>query len=387
MVLARDRRGCSRMRVLVPTCQNLALGALIAGMTDSELSLRVKRAAEAMLAEEAYVAPVGVLVRMGWLPPVRVDEWRQGRLPALERGVQVNLHKLTTAMRILRRWARDEGLQPSQTDYVARTRDRRKLQFSVGGDPAIDKAYRTHWVSPDWSEAKRRRLAERQSKAPDLVVIDALGDWTCTECSGTGQLMLLEGPGPLCMACADLDHLVFLPRGDTALTRRAKKASSLSAVVVHFSRTRKRYERQGILVEEPALAQAEAECLDDDEVRARRRLRDEERRELLDAEFQTSFATAVAMLFPACPSERAASIAAHAALRGSGRVGRTAAGRALDPDAIRLAVVASIRHVDTPYDNLLMSGVSRADARAEVRKDLDRVLDSWAMAPDDRRGD
>lgn len=170
----------------------LARGALIAGVTDSELSLRVKGAAEAMLAEEGYVAPVDVLVRMGWLPPVRVDEWRQGRLPALERGVQANLHKFTSAMRILRRWARDQGLQPSQTDYVARTRDQRNLQFSVGGDPAIEKAYRTHWVSPDWSEAKRRRLAERQSKPPDLVVIDALGDWTCTECSGTGQLMLLE---------------------------------------------------------------------------------------------------------------------------------------------------------------------------------------------------
>lgn len=252
------------------------------GVTDSELSLRVKGAAEAMLAEEGDVAPVDVLVRMGWLPPVRVDEWRQGRLPALERGVQANLHKLTSAMRILRRWARDQGLQPSQTDYVARTRDQRNLQFSVGGDPAIEKAYRTHWVSPDWSEAKGRRLAERQSKPPDLVVIDALGDWTCTECSGTGQLMLLEGPGPLCMACADLDHLVFLPRGDTALTRRAKKASSLSAVVIRFSRTRKRYERQGTLVAEEALARAEAECLADDEVRARRRRRDEERRELLN---------------------------------------------------------------------------------------------------------
>ena len=47
------------------------------------------------------MAPLDVLVRMGWLEPVRVDEWRQGRLPALERGVQVNLHKLSTAMAIL----------------------------------------------------------------------------------------------------------------------------------------------------------------------------------------------------------------------------------------------------------------------------------------------
>jgi hypothetical protein len=54
-----------------------------------------------------------------------------------------------------------------------------------------------------------------------------------------------------------MDHLVFLPSGDAGLTRRAHRASELSAVVVRFSRTRKRYERQGLLVEGAALAQAE----------------------------------------------------------------------------------------------------------------------------------
>ena len=72
------------------------------------------------------------------------------------------------------------------------------------------------------------------------------------------------------MACADLDHLIFLPSGNTALTRRARKHSNLSAVVLKWSRARKRYERQGLLVEEQAIKRAEAECLADDEVRARR---------------------------------------------------------------------------------------------------------------------
>ncbi len=48
----------------------------------------------------------------------------------------------------------------------ARTRDRRKLRFSVGGAPEIKRAYRTHWVSPELSAAKRERLAERQSHPP-----------------------------------------------------------------------------------------------------------------------------------------------------------------------------------------------------------------------------
>jgi hypothetical protein len=57
------------------------------------------------------------------------------------------------------------------------------------------------------------------------------------------------------LVCADLDHLEFLPSGDAAVTRRASKYSKLKAVVLQWSRTRQRYERQGILVETEAIEQ------------------------------------------------------------------------------------------------------------------------------------
>jgi hypothetical protein len=41
-------------------------------------------------------------------------------------------------------------------------------------------------------------------------------------------------------------------------------------------------------------------------------------------------------------------------------------------------VVASVRHQDSDYDSLLMSGVSRDVARDRIRLDIDRVLASWA---------
>jgi hypothetical protein len=43
-------------------------------------------------------------------------------------------------------------------------------------------------------------------------------------------------------------------------------------------------------------------------------------------------------------------------------------------------VVASVRHVDTPYDDLLMAGVSRADARRQVAGEVSAVIDSWRLA-------
>ena len=181
-------------------------------------------------------------------------------------------------MKAFRSWARDRGLKPSETACVARTRDRRQLRFSKSGDPGVECAYRTHWVSPELSDPKRERLAKRQGRPPDLVVISPFEEWTCAGCGNDGDgLLLMEEQGPICIRCAELDHLVFLPSGDAALSRRAKKASRLAAVVVRFSRA-KRYERQGILVEEAALEHAEAECLADAEARARRRERDEVRR-------------------------------------------------------------------------------------------------------------
>ena len=48
--------------------------------------------------------------------------------------------------------------------------------------------------------------------------------------------------------------------------------------------------------------------------------------------------------------------------------------------AITLAVVASVRHLDTDYDRLLMSGVPRAEARDRIRTAIDRVLDRWRTA-------
>ncbi len=128
-------------------------------------------------------------------------------------------------------------------------------------------------------------------RSTDLVVVSPLSEWTCAACESTdGGWLVMEDQGPLCMSCADLAHLVFLPSGDAALTRRTRKHSGLSAVLVRFSRARKRYERQGVLVEEAAIEQAEAECLADEDARARRRERERERRSDEDLEFQRELA-------------------------------------------------------------------------------------------------
>lgn len=147
--------------------------------------------------------------------------------------------------------------------------------------------------------------------------------------------------------------------------------------MLQWSRARKRYERQGLLVEAQALEKAEEECLSDSDARARRREREATRREEEDRHYMDQFAAQVRTLFPSSPSGREQAIAEHACLKYSGRVGRSAAAKALDAETVRLAVIAHIRHRETNYDDLLAKGTDRADARVAVAGTVQQVLQQW----------
>jgi hypothetical protein len=361
----------------------------VTGESRSKLEGRVIDAAQAALARQRYVSPVDVVTGIGWLSPATVDRWRRGTVEHLEGATAVGPERLAAALDLFHRWARSVGLQPVEVAYLAGTRDRRALRFTADADAEMERVYRTHWTSPDLAPASRERLAQRQGAPPDLVVIAPLSDWTCADCGGTGERLVMDLDRPLCLVCADMDHLVFLAAGDAAMTRRAKKASTLSAVVVRFNRSRKRYERLGVLVEPAAVDAAEEQCLGDEEARLRRRERDRERRAGQDLVLVARTAEEIRRLFPGCPPARAEAIAGHTGVRGSGRVGRSAAGRGLIEDAIIRAVVASVRHEDTDYDELLMSGVPRAEARDRVRARIDQILAGWkggARLPPTRSG-
>ena len=345
------------------------------------LEERVARAAETALSRQQYVSAIDVLCGMGILLPTHVDSWRRGRVDYLERVIQGNLHKISSTMEIFRRWAGEKGLKPNETGYVRRARSGTiPLQFSKSGDPVIEKNYSTHYISPALSERKLEKLQEKLNRAPHPVVIEILRDAQCSECCaemGEGSFLLMEAEQPLCMACAGFGDLEFLAAGNVALTRRATKHSARNAVVVRFSRTRKRYERQGVLVETSALERAERECAEDADERAAGRASEAMRRREEDRELVARMAKQIGVLFPGCPAHELAAIAEHTAARSSGRVGRTKAGRNLEERALTAAVVAAVRHKYTAYDKLLERGLDRASARETVGDKIDEILAVW----------
>jgi hypothetical protein len=224
------------------------------------LDERVSEAAEAALAAQNYVSWLDILLGTHWLDPNTARRWQRGEVDCLQSAIQTRPARLAEAHDLFHRWALAKGLVPTEVDYVARTPQQQRLRFTASGNPAMEQFCRTHWLSPGLPDAKRQQVIAKANRPAELVVVQPLKDtWTCHRCGKSGDMLIMENPGPACLRCVGLDDLEFLPAGDALLTRRAKAKSARHAVVVRFSRTRKRYERQGLLVEPQALSEAARE--------------------------------------------------------------------------------------------------------------------------------
>ena len=223
-----------------------------------------------------------------------------------------------------------------------------------------------------------------EALAHEIVVLVTPVPVPCGECGALrvrGDLVHYEAATPLCLDCALLGRLALLPSGDVALTRRASAHSKRRALVLEWSARRKRYERRGTLVEPEAIRRARAECDTDATAREAQRTRAAVRREAQERDYVASFTAAVLSLFPSCPISEAREIAAHACEKHSGRVGRTADAKQLEPEMVRLAVIAHVRHLHTSYDQIIARTRDRRTSRARIKGDVSSVLREWEAAP------
>jgi hypothetical protein len=350
-------------------------------MQPSKIETRVIEAAEKVLSRQNYVNVLDLFCEMGFLPWSNFELWRKGRIATLDDTIQCGPEKRAASIEIFQKWAQQKGLRLSEAQYQRQGRNGAvNLQFSPKDDPEVEKTYRIQYLSGELTERKTEQLQERLEKAPQPIVYKIVKESTCSDCGLEllkDDLLFMDGDQPLCLTCAEFGDLEYLGAGNTALTRRSTKYSSRTAVVVHWSRSRKRYERQGILAETAAIEKAEKECLEDADERAAARARDAERRKKDDQELVVRMKDEISKLFPGCPAEEVAAIAEHTAVRGSGRVGRSEAGRSLAEDALTAAVIASIRHRHTNYDDLLAGGTPRPIARQRISDRIDQVLERW----------
>lgn len=109
--------------------------------------------------QRGYAAPVDVLMDIGVLQKAKYEDWRFGRIDYLERVCGVNLHKLSSIMAEIRRYASRFDLKPSFCFYKQWGTKKKggkpalPLRFSKSGDESIERAYATHYVD-------KRKVAE-----------------------------------------------------------------------------------------------------------------------------------------------------------------------------------------------------------------------------------
>ena len=128
---------------------------------------RIARAFEQTLARGKVVAPVDVLISMNLLAPERLEDWRRGRVPYLEKVINCNLSRLSRLLRILRFHAHDLNLVPSITVYTRWSKGpKQRLRFTKNADPKLEEAYARHFVWP--GKGAFHPAAPREKNVPAL---------------------------------------------------------------------------------------------------------------------------------------------------------------------------------------------------------------------------
>ena len=155
------------------------------------------------------------------VPPTRGRRGRPGGRPGRRRRRRAARAQPSSGFRSRRRSARRSA---SRSQVIASSRTRPMMPRATDEARAGREAGPEHHVAM-WPPGGMNRVWQRCTTPPPrtgLVVVQPLRKKHCAECrSGPLALLVLEEGAPRCLDCADLGHLVFLPRGDTALTRRA----------------------------------------------------------------------------------------------------------------------------------------------------------------------
>ena len=118
-------------------------------MNNKKLRKKVRAKSGSLLYDKGYISPVELLMELGYLTQKSYKDWRHKRVPYLERVCKTNLSKLSTIMKELKKYAKENNLRSSWTAYNKWGKGKKiRLQFSKSGNKNIEKAYATHYLKP-----------------------------------------------------------------------------------------------------------------------------------------------------------------------------------------------------------------------------------------------
>lgn len=129
-------------------------------MNRNQLEEKIHKSVSAVLAENGYISPIDVLIKMDRLTVKQVEDWRFKRIDYLERAINLNLAKLNHFLQALKKYAKEQNLKPSITVYKSWGKGVKKtLRFSKTGKPNMEKLYSTHYVKQSGKKENKKNLS------------------------------------------------------------------------------------------------------------------------------------------------------------------------------------------------------------------------------------
>lgn len=106
---------------------------------------------------------IGLLTRKNY------NDWKNGKIPYLERGCSGSLDKLTLVSKVIRSFVSEKKLKPSLTYYKQNGKGGKQLRFSRSGERGIEKNYATHYVDAKRIKEPKAKKAAEQENAIDHI--------------------------------------------------------------------------------------------------------------------------------------------------------------------------------------------------------------------------
>jgi hypothetical protein len=117
-------------------------------MNNKELEKKVKQFTSELAYKKGYVCSVDVLIKLGYITENDYQDWRLGKIPSLEKACQVNLHKLSTVNRLIRKYSAEWNLEASWTGYNKWGKGpKKRLIFCKSRNHQIERLYATHFMN------------------------------------------------------------------------------------------------------------------------------------------------------------------------------------------------------------------------------------------------
>ncbi len=119
-------------------------------MKRNDLDIKIKSVCHNLRYKQGYISSISVLKELDYLTNDKINEWKKGKIPYLEKVCIVNLATLSFINKTIRKYANELKLKNSLTDYRKIGKgNKEKLIFSKSANKNIEIAYSTHYIDKE----------------------------------------------------------------------------------------------------------------------------------------------------------------------------------------------------------------------------------------------